>query len=343
MTPLNQRSLVDMAQGYFRGKLLCAAVRLVVADALGEGEKGLDDLAVTTQSNPDSLFRLLRALASIGIVQEVSHSRFVLTEVGRPLRRDVPDSSWASIVFWADLLADEWTYLPECVRAGGRSEAKGALERAGVKSRWSMEPDAPAIFHAVFAEPTAADMAPIAAAYDFSPFRVIADLGGASGSLLAAILGVNPQARGILVDRQEAIANAVSRFKIAGLAERCELVAGDLLEAVPRNADAYLLKCVLHGYDDDNSRRILENCRAAIPPDGRLLVIETVLPATIVRADPEVERLLMGDINMLAVTGGRERSQCEWAALLLSARFELRRVVAVAGSAASIIEAVACD
>ncbi len=312
-------SLVDMARGYFRGKVLCAAVRLGVADALGDGEKNLDDLATAVAADPNALYRLLRTLASIGVVREIAPARFALTSFGQPLRRDVPGSVWASIVFWADLLADSWTYLAECVRAGGRSGAAAAMEREGVKSRWSREPDAGAIFHAVFAEPSAADMAPLVAAYDFSGCRVVADLGGAGGALLAAILVAHPHMRGILVDREGALAGAARNLEAAGLASRCELSAGDLLEAVPPGADAYILKYVLHGYDDENARRILGNCRAAMPTKGRLLVIEAVLPARVDRADPAVEAVLMADMNMLAVTGGRERSEPEWASLLSSA------------------------
>src|SRR5690242_19043104 len=107
----NPVSLGDMARGYFRGKLLCAAVRLGIADALGDGEMNLDEVALATDANPDALYRVLRALASIGVVNEVSPARFVLTAFGKPLRRDVPNSEWASIIFWADLLADSWTYL----------------------------------------------------------------------------------------------------------------------------------------------------------------------------------------------------------------------------------------
>lgn len=139
-----------------------------------------------------------------------------------------------------------------------------AMEREGVTSRWSQERDAQAIFHAVFAEPTAGDKAPFAAAYDFSGCRVVADLGGAGGGLLAAILSANPQTKGILVDRKEAVEKAAPRFAAAGLAARCELVAGDLLEAVPHGADAYVLSFVLHGYSDDEARRILQNCRVAM-------------------------------------------------------------------------------
>jgi hypothetical protein len=336
-------SLGEMARGYFRGKLLCAAVRLKIADALRDRDKSLDDLARETATDPDALKRVLRALASIGVVDEVAQDRFVLTPFGQPLRRDVPNSEWASIVFWSDLLSDAWTYLADCVRAGGRAGAAATMERQGLKSRWSVEPDAQAIFHAVFAESTADSMAPIAAAHDFSRCAVVADLGGAGGALLAAILKANARARGILVDRKEAIAGATSKLSAMGLAERCQLIAGDLLEAVPPGADAYILQSVLHGYDDDNARRILQNCRAVIGPTGRLLIIEVVLPTRVERADPAVEKMLMADLNMLAVTGGRERSEAEWISLLASAGFERPGISSLPGQVASVIESAARD
>jgi len=336
-------SLGDMARGYFRGKLLCAAVRLGIADALGDREKPLDDLARETATDPDALKRVLRALASIGVVDEVAQDRFVLTPFGQPLRRDVPNSEWASIVFWSDLLSDAWTYLADCVRAGGRAGAAASRERHGLKSRWSIEADAQAIFHAVFAESTADSMAPIAAAHDFSRYRVVADLGGAGGALLAAILNANPRARGILVDRNEAIAGAAVKLNALGLAERCELIAGDLLEAVPPGADAYVLQSVLHGYDDDSARRILQNCRAVIGPGGRLLIIEVVLPTRVERADPAVEKMLMADLNMLAVTGGRERSEAEWRTLLAAAGYEPPRISSLPGQVASVIDSAPRD
>jgi hypothetical protein len=332
--------LGDMARGFFRGKLLCAAVRLGIAEALGDGEKTLDELALATASNADALYRVLRALAAIGVVAEVAPARFALTTFGRPLRKDVANSVWASIVFWADLLADSWTYLSDCVRAGGRMGATAAMEREGVRSRWSMQPDAESIFHAVFAEPTADTMAPVAAAHDFSRYRVVADLGGAGGGLLAAILLANSKVRGILVDREKAVAGARLMLSAIGLADRYQVLAGDLLEAVPQGADAYILKAVLHGYDDDHARRILENCRTASASDSRILIIEVVLPSALVHADPEIEKMLMADLNMLAVTGGRERSDAEWSSLLSSAGYDVCRIVPVPGLSCSIIESM---
>jgi O-methyltransferase domain/Dimerisation domain len=334
-----RQKLLDMATGFFRGKVLCAAVRLGVADALANGATALDELAATTEANPDGLRRLLRALASMGFVEEVAPNRFALTPFGDLLRRDAPNSAWASIVFWADLLADAWTYLPDCVKAGDNSGAASAREREGVKSRWSLESDAPAIFHRVFAEGNAADFAPYSASYDFSRFGVIADLGGGGGGLLSAILAAQPAARGVLVEREGAIDGCAARLEATGLAARCALVAADLLQSVPPGADAYVMRCVLHGYDDESALRLLRNARDAMSPEARLLVIEVVLPDLVDRADPAVEKLLMSDLNMLAVTGGRERSATEWRALVTAADLELCGIVPVAGEMHSIIEA----
>jgi hypothetical protein len=334
-----KQALVDMAMGFVRGKVLCAAVRLGIADALGDGPMTLDALAAATKTNAGALRRLMRALASMGVVQEDAPDRFALTKLGEPLRRDAPDSVWASMIFWADLLADAWTYLPDCIRTGDRAGAEAARQKEGSISRWSREPDPKAIFHAVFAQASADDFASHVAAWDFSRCRVVADLGGGGGGLLAAVLEAQPSARGVLVERQGAIDGASKRFETSGLTARCDLVAGDLLESVPAGADVYLMRCVLHGYDDESSSRILGNVRCAMAPESRLLLIEVVLPNRVDRPDPELEKLIMSDLNMLAVTGGRERTENEWNALLASAGFELRRVLPVAGQAAKILVA----
>jgi len=332
-------ALSEMARGFFRGKVLCAAVRLGIADALADGPMTVNELAAATKTNPNALRRFMRALASIGVVEESAPARFRLTMFGDPLRREAPDSVWAGMVFWADLLADAWTYLPDCVRVGDRSGSEAARQREGTTSRWSMEPDARAIFHAVFAEASASDFAPYVAAWDFSRCRVIADLGGGGGGLLAAVLAAQPSARGILVEQQAAIDGASKRFEASGLMSRCTLVAGDLLESVPAGADVYLMRCVLHGYSDESARRILQNVRAAMAPESRLLLIEVVLPNQVDRPDAEIEKLVMSDLNMLAVTGGCERSEDEWTALLASAGIDRRKILPVPGQTASIVEA----
>lgn len=330
-------TLTEMAMAYSRSRVLCAAARLGVADALGDGEKSLDQLAAACGAQLAALYRLLRALASFGVVAEIAPKRFVLAPLGGPLRKDAPNSEWSAVVFWADLLADPWSYLTECIRTG--DSAFRIAEREGAVLRWSKDPDAGAIFRAVMGTAPAEDYMPIARAWDFSNHHTVADLGGGGGALIAAVLGAYPDVRGILVDRAESIDRAKPRFASESLASRCDLVAADLSASVPAGADVYMLKHVLHGCVDEPAIGILNNCRTVLPKDGRVLVIEFVLPDVVDRADPALEARLMSDLNMLAVTGGKERSAAEWKTLLSSAGFDCQRTIPVPGQLVSIIEA----
>jgi hypothetical protein len=333
--------LEEMAKGFFRGKVLCAAVQLGVPDALGDGERSVDELAAATGTHAPSLHRLLRALASIGVTVETAPARFVLTALGEPLRRDVPGTVRATVEFWADLMADRWTYLADCVRSGSLMGAVQAMERDGVKSRMAINPQAArSLFHGCFAESAAEDHDCFVAAYDFSGCRVVADLGGGGGALLASILSAHPRIRGVLVDREGAIEGAAARMRAAGIRDRCELVVGDLMQAVPEGADTYVMKHVLHIFEDDKALRILANCRKVMAATDRMLVLEHVLPSQVQQADQVVENALMLDMNMLAVTGGGERSEAAWRALLRSGGFELSRIVAAEGTTVRVIEAI---
>ncbi len=320
--------LVEMAMAYSRSRILCAAARLGIADALGAEERSVGYLAEACQADPDALYRLLRALASIGVTAETTSGHFRLTPFGQPLRKDAPQSVWAAVVFWADLLADSWSSLTDCVRAGKPAHE---VRDPNIPSRWSQDPEADAIFRAVMGTALIEDYAPIARAWDFSRARVVADLGGGGGSLILAILALHPHLRGMLVDRESSILAAQSRFADENLSSRCALLTADLSQAVPSGADVYMLKHVLHGHQDGGAIAMLKNCRAVIPQDGRLLIIEFVLPPLVSQADPQLESRLMSDLNMLAVTGGKERSEAEWKTLLEAAGFTLRQVHSVRG------------
>lgn len=185
----------------------------------------------------------------------------------------------------------------------------------------------------------AEDYMPIARAWNFSAYHIAADLGGGGGALISAVLKAFPNMHGMLVDRQDSIDKAKSRFESEGLAERCKLVAADLCTAIPAGADVFMMKHVLHGYEDEAAVGILRNCRSVLPAEGRLLVIEFVLPDVVDRAEPELEHHFMSDLNMLAVTTGKERSAVEWKALLSSSGFECRSIIPISGDLASIIEA----
>ena len=327
--------LVEMAMAYSRSRVLCAAARLGVADALGDEERSVEELAAACQADADALYRLLRALASMGVTEETTPRHFRLTEFGQPLRRDAAQSVWPSVVFWADLLADSWSLLTECVRTGKPAHE---VRDPKIPSRWSQDPEAGDIFRAVMGTAPAEDYAPIAKAWDFSRAKVVADLGGGGGSLILAVLELYPQVRGMLVDLEASVETAKARWAEEALSSRCRLVAADLTESVPTGADVYMLKHVLHGCQDEKAITILKNCRAVIPENGTLLVIEFVLPVTVSQADPQLEGHLMSDLNMLAVTGGKERSEREWGALLEAAGFRLSGVYPV-GSDVGMVEA----
>ena len=329
------KQLVEIAMGYQRSRAVCAAARLGIADALGESERPVADLAAVCKADVAALHRLLRALASIGIVTETRPGRFVLTEFGKPLRKDVPDSAWPAVIFWADLLANNWSSLTECVRTGKNA----ATLRPEILLRWQEDPEGPAIFRAVMGTSAAEEYMPIARAWDFSTARVVADLGGGGGALIAAILEAFPDTKGMLVDRPESIEAARPRFSTGPLAQRTQCVAADLTQQVPRGADVYILKHVLHGYTDEAATDILRKCREVTPPDGRVLIVEFVLPDVIDHVDRDVESRLMSDLNMLAVTEGKERSAFEWKTLIDNAGLRYEQVVPVADDLVSIVEA----
>jgi hypothetical protein len=321
-------ALFEMAMAYSRSRVLCAAARLGVADALGDEVRSVGFLAEKCQADANALYRLLRALASVGVTEETTPEHFRLTSFGKPLRRDVPQSAWPSVIFWADLLADDWSLLTDCVRTGKRASQ---VRDPKIPSRWSQDAEAGSIFRAVMGTAPAEDYAPIAEAWDFSRAKVVADLGGGGGSLILAVLSLNPHLRGMLVDLESSVDAAKSRFAQEDPSFRCELIAADLMHSVPAGADVYMLKHVLHGRQDEDAVTILKNCRAIIPQNGSLLIVEFILPPLVSHPDPQLEGHLMSDLNMLVVTGGKERSEREWKTLLETAGFILTAVCLVGG------------
>jgi hypothetical protein len=240
----------------------------------------------------------------------------------------VLQSAWSAVIFWADLLADDWSLLTDCVRTG---KPASQVRDPKIPSRWSQDPEAGSIFRAVMGTAQAEDYAPIAEAWDFSRAKVVADLGGGGGSLILAVLGLNPHLRGMLVDLEASVNAAKSRFAAEDPSSRCELVVADLMQSVPAGADVYMLKHVLHGRKDGDAVNILKNCHAVVPQNGSLLIVEFILPPLVSHADPQLEGHLMSDLNMLAVTGGKERSEREWRTLLETAGFTLTAVYPVGG------------
>jgi SAM-dependent methyltransferase len=187
-------------------------------------------------------------------------------------------------------------------------------------------PDRAQQFQAAMSERTAAYAPSVAAGYDFAPMRTVADIGGGKGTLLAAILRAHNHLRGVLFDRPSVVADAAGVFRSAGVADRCQIVPGDFFQAVPQGADAYLLANVLHDWDDADSVRILAACRRAMANDGRVLIVERLIPDDPADAVP----VLLSDLTMLVVTGGQERTNAEYGQLLAEAGLSLAKVQPVA-------------
>jgi hypothetical protein len=310
-----------MGLAYRRSAVLCAAARLGVADVLGDEVRDVDFLARACEADADALCRLLRTLASMGITEETAAKQFRLTPLGWPLRKDAPRSAWSWVIL-GDILGDSYSWLTDCVRTG---RTASEVRDPNVPTRWSKYPEALSVFHEVMGTAPVEDYIPIAAAWDFSHASVVADLGGGGGSLILAVLQLNPHVRGILVDREAGIEAARPRFAREDPSSRCQLMVEDLTQSVPAGADVYMFKNFLHGFKDAEAIAILKKCRAVIPQSGTLLIIEIILPPLVSEADPELEGHLMADLGMLAITGGRERTECEWQALVEAAGFMLTR------------------
>lgn len=312
--------MLQLATGYWMSRAVHVAARLGIADLIKTGPKSVVDLAAATGTNPDALYRLLRALASAGVFVESTPRRFGHTPLSRTLRSDACDSMRASVLFFGD--EAHWTTYGEMMHSV--QTGKPAADKLDENREDALS------FDDAMSSQSAADTA-IADAYDFSAFARVMDIGGGDGGLLAAILGKYSQTRGILFDSPDMIARAGEKAILNG--HRSEMIAGDFLENIPGRADAYVMKNVIHACDDDAALRILENCRSVMAGSNRLLVMEMPIhPGN----EPSFAKLL--DLEMLLLAGGRERTISEYRALLASAHLRLTRVVPTY-SMLSILEA----
>ena len=311
---------------------LFAAATLRIADRLAEGEKSAACLAHETGAHPRALYRLLRALASAGVFVEREHETFALNPVAQLLRSDQP----GTLRPWALMAGEDWIRRPwDGVLKSVSSNAPAFEHAMGERpfNYMSTHPRAAELLYDAMTQGTLGSLEDILHACDFSRFETIADIGGGNGVLIREILRAYPCALGILFELPAALPNARVLIEEAGLSERCALVTGNFFESVPLGADAYVLKWILHNWDDTRSLRLLENCRAAMNSDSRLLIVERLVPAP---NTPSAATLL--DLNMLVIHGGGERTESEYAALLQRAGLTVVSVKTGAGPL-SVIEA----
>ncbi len=328
-------TLLHLMTGYRAMQALYVAARLGIADLLKDGARGSEELARATGADARALHRLLRALASLGVFGEDADGRFTPSELGALLRSDVPGSLRAAAIFFGDERNwHAWGKLERSVMSG--EPVRGPRGTQVFLEESARDPEGAALFNAAMTSLTSAFDAAVTAAYDFSRLGTLVDVGGGQGALISSILAANPALRGILFDIPPVIESARGRIGEAGLAGRCELVAGDFFASVPAGGDAYVLKWVIHDWDDEHSVAILGSCRRAMARDGRLLLVERVVPERVDQS-ADTQGIVLGDLNMLLWTGGRERTAAEYRALLASGGFTLARIVPTA-TQFSIIE-----
>jgi hypothetical protein len=324
--------LIQMAMGHWVSRTVFVAARLGIADRLADGPKTADELAGPTGTHAPSLYRFMRALANLGILTERSGHRFALTPLGEALRTGAPGSARASIL----TIANDWwvrgfSELPYSVQTG-----KSGFEKAlGVPIfEWlANNPEEASLFSETMIGVHGAEPPAVAAAYDFSSLPTIVDVGGASGHMLATILGKYPGPRGILFDLPHVVQDAPTMLELHGVANRVTIQAGSFFERVPAGGDAYLLSHIIHDWSEDQCLTILGNCRRAMTPSARLLLVEMVLPEG---DTPHPGKML--DLMMLVGPGGQERTEPEYGTLLAKAGFRLTRVVPTS-SPVSVVEA----
>jgi hypothetical protein len=329
-------SLMAMITGAWLSQAICVAARLGLADLLASGPRRVAELANSAGAHAASLFRLLRALAAAGVLREIEPGLFELTSLGQQLRSGVPGSLCnLAMVVGGEEARRSWSDLLYSVRTGG-SAFRHIFGTDTFQYRAARFEDA-AIFNEAMAELTRQVAEAAIASYDFRGIDTMVDVGGGNGTLLSILLASVPSLHGILFDLPSGTSGASEVLGAAGVSERCRIAHGDFFQAVPAGADAYMLKSVIHDWDDERSRVILTNCANAMPRHAKLLLIEQLLPAKAEELATH-RRVLLTDLNMLVMAGGRERGEAEYRDLLGSTGFIMKRVV-LTGSSFSVLEA----
>jgi hypothetical protein len=317
-------ALRRLVNGYQVTQAIHVAAVLGIADLLADGPRSSDDLAAATETHPGALYRLLRALDSVGVFREEEGRRIALTELGACLRSDAPEpvGGWAAFV-GEPYQWQAWGALEHSVRTG-----ENAFRHVHGIDSWTYRerhPELSASFDRAMTSLSRQVVGAVLDAYDFGRFGRVVDVGGGNGAFLAAILARYPTARGVLFDQPHVVSGAGPILKAAGVADRCQVVGGSFFETVPAGGDAYILKAILHDWEDEPCLQILQTCRRAMAEGTGLLVIERELGWP--NQDPDAK---FSDLNMLVGPMGQERTPAEYAALFAKGGF---RFVGVTPSA----------
>jgi hypothetical protein len=327
--------LWKLANGYRMTQALYVAVVLRISDHLAAGPRETSWLAEQAQCDPPSLYRLLRALATVGVYEELPDGRFGLTSQGEALRRDVPGSMapWVEFMAGSSSHRAAWDGLLGSIRTG-----ENAFKTVHGVSAWdyrAAHPEDNATFDGAMTSISQVVAGHVLDLYDFGGFAKIVDVAGGRGALLGAILARYPASRGVLADQPHVIAGAQDVLRALGVEDRCEVVAVDFFQGVPEGGDAYVLKSIVHDWEDPEAIAILRNVRRAMGPTSVLLIVERLLGEP---GDPGLVAAF-SDLNMLVGPGGRERTEAEFEALLAAVGLRRSRTV-VTPTGFVVLEAV---
>ncbi|GAA5072204.1 methyltransferase [Nocardia iowensis] len=332
------RDLIERLMfGSMAAQTVRAAIRLRVIELIGNEERAAVDVAADTGAEPQSMTRLLRALASLGLLRGHTAGSFSVTPAGALLDAKRPDSLIALVrMFTEPAILRAWEQLDDSVRTGDI-----AFDKVFGKDFFSYLaelPDLSAEFNAAMSQAAEETAAALPQAFDFGRFSTVTDVGGGNGTVLSGVLREHPTLTGVIYDTEEGLAQAPTTLEQHGLTTRCSLVAGDFFRSVPEGSDLYLIKSVLHDWTDEQAVTILTHCRAVLPPTGRILIVEPVLPEVV---DTETAgSTYLSDLNMMVIVGGRERTRTDFAELCRKAGLALTSVTPLAEAPPfSLIEA----
>jgi O-methyltransferase domain/Dimerisation domain len=326
-------AMLQLISGFWISRCVYVIAKLGIPDLLKNGPMTAEDLAAATKTDTPSLFRLLRALAAVDVLTHEEDGRFGNTPLSETLRTDVPGSLRS---FAMTELGEEhypaWGELLHSVRTG-----EIAFDRAFKMPIWEFfakNPENAQIFNDAMSGVTGQATEAMHASYSFAGIKTLVDVGGGHGALLTSILNRNPEMRGILFDSPQVIEGAQPAVQASDVADRCELAAGDFFQSVPEGGDAIIMKWIVHDWNDEQSIAIMKNCHRALPENGKLILIEAVVPEG---NEPHFSKFI--DLNMLVMTGGRERTEEEFRRLYEASGFRLTRIVPTE-SPFSVIEGV---
>jgi len=324
--------LIQMGTAYWASRLVYAAAEIGLADQLTE-PKSAAEIAGALGAHAPSLHRVMRTLASVGLLTEGDDLRFALTPLGAALRSDAPGAARSTVrTLGGPSFTRAFDHIVSSIQTGkpGFDKAHGVP----VFEYLSTRPEEASLFSETMVGIHGQEPPAVAAAYDFSGFETVVDVGGATGNMLASILEKYPTPRGVLFDMPHVVGDAPSLLRARGVSDRVTIESGDFFQSVPTGGDAYVLSHIIHDWTEEQCLTILGNCRKAMKPTSRLLIVEMVLPPG---DTPHLGKML--DMVMLVVPGGQERTEAEYAPLLAKAGFRLNRVVPTE-SAVSVVEAV---